>query len=168
MVSHHASLIGSVGRCWRCLGVLLIVIALLFCPKLPAQRKEPPDVAYAVAPEWPAPNKAVARKSETNIVLVRVTMDGFGNVVDWKLLTPKSIYSDSALQAAFRWKFEPPCTDLDENINGQTVTLKFAFRTLPVKASADELGTAFVTPYEVQLSRRAPGTLNLRVAPVGF
>ncbi|MGB6483875.1 MAG: energy transducer TonB [Candidatus Acidiferrales bacterium] len=136
---------------------MLIVTGLLFCPKLPAQQKEAPEVAYAVAPEWPAPDKTEASKPQANAVLVRVTVDGFGNVVERKLLTPKSIYSDSAMQAAFRWKFEPPSTALDENIDGQTVTLKFAFRTLPVKASADELGTAFVTPYEVQLSRRALG-----------
>jgi hypothetical protein len=134
--------------------VLLIAVLLALSPRVSAQQKELPGVFEAVAPEWPALNNADAYKPQTKTVLIQVTVDGFGNVVEQKLLTPKSTYSNSAMKAASLWKFEPPCTNLDENINGLMMTLKFTFRTLPVNASPDELGTTFVTPYEIQLSRR--------------
>lgn len=137
------------------MGVLLFFVGLL-----PAQKKElrerlSPDVTVAVAPEWPRLSKADMVKPQTNTVLVRVTVDGFGNVVAQKLLTARSAYSDAALKASLLWKFQPPCTDLSENINGMSLTLKFEFRVLRIDASIGEFGTAFIRPDEVQLSRRA-------------
>jgi hypothetical protein len=139
-------------RCYP--GVLLIAVLLALSPRVSAQQKELPSVYSAAAPEWPASDKVNVDRPQTKTVLVRVTVDGFGNVVEQKLLTPKSTYSNSAMKAASLWKFEPPCTNLTENINGLMMTLKFTFRIIPVNAPADELGTTFVTPYEIQLSRR--------------
>jgi hypothetical protein len=136
------------------LSLLLLGLTLLFSTALWAQREAGPDVVYAVAPEWPALSAVKAQQPQKEVVLVKVEMDGFGNVVDTKLLTPNSTYSNSAVQAAQLWKFSGPAgTGPDFNIKGMTATLKFTFELRPRNTSRYELGTAFIPPYEISLSR---------------
>jgi hypothetical protein len=116
-----------------------------------------PEVVYAVAPEWPSLDTTNSEQRHKEIVLVRVTVDGFGNVVDTKLLTPKSIYSGSAVHAASLWKFGEPVSSGPDpaKLNGMTATLKFTFDLLLASTSTDETGTAFIPPYEVRVSRKS-------------
>lgn len=86
-------------------------------------------------------------------MLVKVEVDGFGNVVDTQLLTSKSAYSDSALSAAQLWKFAEPVNDRSAKLLGMTATLKFTFEILPRNTSRYELGTGFLPPYEISLRR---------------
>jgi len=127
-------------------------IATLLSTALWAQQAGP-DVVYAVAPEWPALDRTKAEQPHNEAVLVKVEVDGFGNVVDTQLLSSKSPYSDSALRAAELWKFAEPVTDRSAKLLGMTATLKFTFQILPRNTSRYELGTAFIPPYEVSLRR---------------
>jgi hypothetical protein len=88
-------------------------------------------------------------------VLVKVVVDGFGNVVDTKLQTPRSVYCVSAVHAASLWKFGEPLGSGPDpaKLNGMTAALKFTFELLPMSASIDETGTSFIPPYEVRVSR---------------
>jgi len=112
-------------------------------------------VAYAAAPEWPPLDNKEAERPYREIVLVKVTVDGFGNVIDTKLLTHNSVYSSAGVRAASLWKFaEPVGMGPDPaKLNGMTATLKFIFELLPTGTSVYETGIGFVPPYEVQLSR---------------
>ncbi len=119
-----------------------------------AQQNVQPRVAAAVAPEWPT-HYVDGKTSHEETVLVRIELDGFGNVVSARLLTRKSPPSDSATRAAQLWKFGPPeGSGPESKLNGTTITLKFTFRMLPASATSDELGTVFVPAYEIDLARR--------------
>jgi hypothetical protein len=138
---------------WKRLSLLLPMLALLLVTGLGARQQTDLDVVYAVAPEWPALDYANLTQPREEAVLVKIGVDGFGNVVDSRSLSPQSIFSASALHAARLWKFAGPSPDA--KILGMTATLKFTFRIVPTGTSADETGTAFIPPYEVSLSRLA-------------
>lgn len=134
--------------------ILLIGMIVLLNSALIAQQQASPEVAAAVAPEWPTFDSTKTEQPQKERVLVKVKMDGFGNVVDARSLAPKSFYSDSAVRAAWQWKFgEPIVHNKVKNVNGMTVTLEFTFRLLPPNSPDGELGTTFIPPYHVQLSR---------------
>jgi hypothetical protein len=158
MMQNRAIIILATKRFRLGLGNLLALSILgMTAPLSPAlwAQQEGPEVVYAVAPEWPAFETTKVEQPHKEVVLVKVQMDGFGNVVDAKLLTPKSTYSNSAVYAAWLWKFgEPAGTGPDvTKLNGMTATPKFTFQVLPSSTSRYELGTAFIPPYEVSLSR---------------
>jgi len=134
--------------------LLLLVATVLLGTTLWAQQAGP-DVVYAVAPDWPTLDKQKAEQPHKEVVLVKIEVDGFGNVVDRKLLTPRSIYSNSAEHAASLWKFGEPVGSGPNpaKLNGMTATLKFTFELLPPGTPIDETGTAFIPPYEVSLRR---------------
>jgi hypothetical protein len=138
-------------RAWR---ISAFWMALLLSASLSAQQAGP-EVVYAVAPEWLALNGTRAKEAHKEVVLVKVAVDGFGNVVETKLLTPRSFYSVSAVHAASLWKFGEPIGSGPDaaKLNGMTATLKFTFELLPISTSIDETGTSFIPPYEVRLGR---------------
>jgi len=136
--------------------LLVLPMALLLSTPLCARQQAGPEVVYAVAPEWPTLDSTKAKLPHKDVVVVKVVVDGFGNVVDTKLLTPRSVFSDSAVHAASLWKFgEPVGIGPDATkLNGRIATLKFAFELLPASTSIDETGTGFIPPYQVRLGRR--------------
>jgi len=130
----------------------------VLCVTLPvrAQESAQPEVFVAMAPEWPRSSELRARLPHRETISVKVTSDGFGNVVEARLLSAKkSMYSDAAVHAASLWKFAPPCpgVEWERELNGKSATLKFVFAVVPAGTSGDELGTAFYPPYEVDLTR---------------
>lgn len=139
---------------WLLLTLSLLWLAAASSRVLYAQQTGP-EVVYAQAPEWPVLSSKEVERVHKEIVVVKIEVDGFGNVVDTKLLTPSSIYSNSAVDAARLWKFaEPLGTGPDvAKLNGMTATLKFTFELLPVSTSMDETGISFIPPYQVRLGR---------------
>jgi hypothetical protein len=137
-----------------CLAALLIGIAVLLSPALLAQEQTSPQVVYAVAPDWPTTGHTRTERPRKEVVLVKVTVDGFGNVVGTQSLSRKSVYSESAVRAAKLWKFGPPTAGVEPaELKGMSATLNFTFQLLSRDTSPDELGTAFIPPYEICISR---------------
>src|SRR5262245_50505696 len=102
-----------------------------------------PEVAAAVAPEWP---KAAVPVGKQEIEVV-ITTDGyFGNVIDVKAKSPSSVFSQTCEAAARLWKFFPSKTNSKQ-------TLTFVFEVFARNDRTRKPMTTFIPPYKVLIER---------------
>jgi hypothetical protein len=66
-----------------------------------------------------------------------------------RLLNAHPLFADTSLKAARRWRFAP-------GKDGRTAQLTFSFVVLDRGARAEQLGTIFHPPYEVEIRVELP------------
>jgi TonB family protein len=122
--------------------VLRLIISVMFLGCALASAAESTLMPKAaVAPKYP-PLGAMARVSGT--VVVRVTIDAFGNVTKAEAVAGHNLLKQAAVDAARKWKFE------SELRGTRTAELKFRFSLLPERQNPD-VQTTFFPPDEIEV-----------------
>ena len=128
---------------------LIISVMFIGCALLSAAESALMPKA-AVAPKYP-PLGAMTRVSGT--VVVRVTIDAFGNVTKAEVVAGHNLLKQAAVDAARKWKFE---SELRET---RTAELRFRFSLLPERKDSD-VQTTFFPPNEIEIEL-TPATLGV-------